>query len=318
MGERQVRVAVTDLGPGILVQETLPFRIEDGPEVALAQIAGRVAALYGTHGQGRTIAGVGISMPAPVDHRIGRVFGPSILIGWEDFPVGDWLARRFDAPAIVENDVNAMTVFARGRIPGTDEDFLFVKVGTGIGSGVINGGRLHRGAQGAAGDIGHMQIVADPAPLCRCGKLGCLEARAAGWALARDLRAFGHDAWDARDVVTLAERQVPEAIQLVRASGRALGAAISDAIAILNPGRIAIGGTMAQVYDHLLSGIRETISHRCLPLATRDLVIEQVLLAEEACLIGAAHCVMERVFAVEGVDAFLGRYRLWRDRAAAV
>ena len=317
MGERHVRIAVTDLAPAILAQETQPFRIEDGPEAALERIAEGVEALYRRHGHGRTIAGVGISMPAPVDHRIGRIFGPSILIGWDDFPVGDWLARRFGAPAIVENDVNVMTVFARRGMTGTVDDLLFVKVGTGIGSGIISGGRLHRGAQGAAGDIGHMQIVADPAPLCRCGKLGCLEARAAGWALARDLRALGHDAWDARDVVALVDRQVPEAIQIVRASGRALGAAISDAIAIINPGRIAIGGTMARAYDHLLSGIRETIAQRCLPLATRDLVIERAVLPDEACLIGAAHCVMERAFAAEGVDGFLERYRPRRDRTAA-
>lgn len=309
MGERHVRIAVLTLAPAIVAGETLAFAIADGPETALAAIAGRLDALRRRHGRGRTIAGVGISMPAPVDHRIGRIFGPSILVGWDDFPVGDWLARRFGAPAIVENDVNAMTVFERHRRPGPVDDFLFVKVGTGIGSGIIAGGRLHRGARGASGDIGHMQIIADPAPLCRCGKLGCLEARAAGWALARDLRAMGHEAHDARDVVALVEARVPEAIQLVRASGRALGAAISDAIAILNPGRIAIGGTMARAYDHLIFGIRETVSQRCLPLATRDLVLEPALPADDACLIGAARCVTERVFAPGAVDAFLARYR---------
>ena len=113
------------------------------------------------------------------------------------------------------------------------------------------------------------------------------------------------------------DSQVPEAIQLVRASGRALGAAISDAIAILNPGRIAIGGTMARVYDHLLFGVRETIAQRCLPLATRDLIIERALPVEEAGLIGAAQCVRERVFAADAVDAFLARYRAPHDRATA-
>lgn len=318
MGERHVRIAVNDLEPAVVAEEALPFHISDGPDASLTLIADRLEALYRRHGRGRAIAGVGISMPAPVDHRIGRIFGPSILIGWDDFPVGDWLAERFAAPAIVENDVNVMAVFERRRAREPADEFLFVKVGTGIGSGiVVKGGLLHRGAQGAAGDIGHMQIIADPAPLCRCGKLGCLEARAAGWALARDLRALGHEARDARDVVALVERQVPEAIQLVRASGRALGAAISDAIAILNPSRIVVGGTMARVYDHLLSGMQETIAQRCLPLATRDLVIERALPLDEASLLGAAHCVIERVFAPEAVDAFLGRYRDWRHRAAA-
>lgn len=318
VGESRVRVALLDLGPGIVAQEILDFRIEDGPERALTLIAERMEALAQAHGGGRLVAGVGISLPAPVDHRIGRVFGPSILIGWDDFPIGDWLARRFGTPAVVENDVNLMTVFEHRRATEPTDQFLFVKVGTGIGSGIITEGRLHRGAQGAAGDIGHMQIIADPAPLCRCGKLGCLEARAAGWALARDLRAAGFAARDARDVVALVERQVPEAIQLVRASGRALGAALSDAIAILNPERIVIGGTLARAFDHLQFGMRETIMQRCLPLATRDLVLEAAPPADEACLIGAAHCVMERVFAPHAVEALLVRYGAWRDRAVGL
>ncbi len=315
MGESHVRVALIDLRPGILVQEIVAFRIGDGPEAALILIADRLDALLRAHGGGRLVAGVGVSLPAPVDHRIGRVFGPSILIGWDDFPIGDWLARRFGAPAVVENDVNLMTVFEHRRAPEPNDQFFFVKVGTGIGSGIIADGRLHRGAQGAAGDIGHMQIIADPAPLCRCGKLGCLEARAAGWALARDLRAAGFAAQDARDVVALVERQVPEAIQLVRASGLALGAALSDAIAILNPGRIVIGGTLARAFEHLQFGMREAIMRRCLPLATRDLVIEAAPPADEACLIGAAHCVMARVFAPNAAEALLARYGAWRDRA---
>ena len=115
--------------------------------------------------------------------------------------------------------------------------------------------------------------------------------------------------------MALVERQVPEAIQLVRARGRALGAAMSDAIAILNPGRIVIGGTLARAYDHLQFGMRETIMQRCLPLATRDLVHRAAPPADEACLIGAAHCVMERVFAPHAVEALLVRYGAWRDRA---
>lgn len=314
LGESHARLAVTDLGPRILAQETLPFRVADGPEATLKLVSDRLERLVAEHGGGRMIAGVGISLHAPVDHRIGRVFGPSVLIGWDDFPIGDWLARRFGAPAIAENDVNLLTVYEHRRLDRPSESLMFLKVGTGIGAGIMTDGRLYRGAQGASGDIGHIQIVDDPAPLCRCGKLGCLEARSAGWALARELRRLGYEAQDARDVVALVEAQRPEAIQLLRSAGRALGAAISDAIAILNPGRIIIGGTLARVHEHLLFGVRETISRRCLPLATRDLTIEISQTVPEARLIGAAHCVIERAFAPGAADALLARYGRWLER----
>lgn len=313
MGETFIRIAVTDLEPTIRAQETISFRIDEGPETALSRIAMVFDRLLSLRETALPIAGIGLSLPAPVDHRVGRVFGPSILAGWDDFPISDWLTSRFGAPAVVENDVNLMTLFEQRRSANQSEQLFFIKVGTGIGSGIMTEGRLYRGAQGAAGDIGHMQLFAKELALCRCGKLGCLEARAAGWALARDLRALGFDATDARDVVALVDQQVPEAIQLVRAAGRALGEAVSDAISILNPGRIVIGGTLARVSEHLLAGVREMVHQRCLPLATRDLQLEALPPVDEACLIGAAHCVIERIFAAESVEAWLARYCDWLD-----
>jgi predicted NBD/HSP70 family sugar kinase len=286
------------------------FQPGEGALAALERIAAGFERLLARGGG--FVAGVGLSLPAPVDHRAGRVVGPSILHGWDDFAIGDWLRDRFDAPAVAENDVNLMTLFEHRGGERRDDAFLFVKIGTGIGSGIVTDGRLYRGAQGAAGDIGHIQFFGDDAPpLCRCGKLGCLEARAAGWALARDLRALGFEAEDARDVIALVNREVPEAIALVRGAGQAVGAALSDAVSILNPGHVAIGGTLAQAGDHLMDGIRETIRERCLPLATRDLVLTHAPTSDEACLIGAAVCVRERIFAADGVDRFLARYGAW-------
>ncbi len=317
MGERTVRIAVADLEPRILAQETIPFAIADGPAASLARIAEVFEQLTAELGPSRLIAGIGISLPAPVDHRIGRVFGPSILVGWDNFPIGDWLAQRFETPAVVENDVNLMTVFEQRRSSDPTEQLLFLKIGTGIGSGIMTEGRLYRGAQGAAGDIGHMQVLNEETLLCRCGKFGCLEAQAAGWALARDLRGLGIEAQDAKDVVALVEADTPEAIELVRAAGRAIGIAVSDTVAILNPGRIVLGGTLARVGEHLLTGMREMIHQRCLPLATRDLMFDIAVPVEQACLLGAAHSVIERVFAPSAVDRLLARYRDWLEAELA-
>ncbi|WP_322886213.1 ROK family protein (plasmid) [Sinorhizobium medicae] len=149
-----------------------------GPDVTLKQIGEAFAALAAgvekTHG---FLLGIGLSPPTPVDFKRGCVVGPSVLPGWDEFDIIGRLNAGFSVPVYVENDVNLMTICEHKRRVPTVEDMFFVKVGTGIGSGMIAGGRLFRGAQGAAGDIGDIQFLSDDAPLCRCGKFGCVEAR---------------------------------------------------------------------------------------------------------------------------------------------
>ncbi|WP_062232329.1 ROK family protein [Aureimonas sp. N4] len=315
MGETHMRLAVTDLAPAVLIQELVPFSIADGPEAAMERLAMGFGRLLANLGGRRFVAAIGLSLPAPVDHRLGRVYGPSILTGWDDFPLGDWLRVRYDAPVAAENDVNLLAIFEHRRLPERPDDFLFVKMGTGIGSGIVANGRLQRGARGASGDIGHMQFLEPGAPLCRCGKIGCFEARAAGWALARDLRAQGLEARDARDVIAHVEAGRPEALALVRAAGAAAGEALGHVVAVLNPERIVIGGTLARAGEVLLRPIRETVARRCLPLAVRDLTITAALPVPEASLIGAAHCARELALSSAGVDPFLVRYRQWLEAA---
>ena len=155
------------------------------------------------------------------------------------------------------------------------------------------------------GDIGHIQLGVEEGPLCRCGKLGCVEARAAGWAIARDLRVQGIDAHDAKDVVALAEQNRPEVVKLLRQSGRVVGEAISDVVSILNPSVIIIGGTLARTGDRLLSGIRELVYQRCLPLATRELVVALARPDDLSGLRGAARLAIDLCLAPERVDRIL-------------
>ena len=108
--------------------------------------------------------------------------------GWNLYPVSERLSERFGAPALVDNDVNIMAVGEYWTNWREEDVLLYVKVGTGIGSGIITGGHVHRGADGAAGDIGHIHIPDHDDRVCRCGNLGCLEAIAGGAALAARLR----------------------------------------------------------------------------------------------------------------------------------
>ena len=136
-------------------------------------------------------------------------------------------------------------------------------------------------------------------PSAGCGKFGCVEARAAGWAIARDLSTRGFKAETARDVIELVEQRKPEALMLVREAGRTIGEVISDVVSIINPSLIIIGGTLAQSGDLLLSGVRELVYQRCLPLATRDLTIELSTAQDDSALFGAAYLLLEDVFSRE-------------------
>jgi predicted NBD/HSP70 family sugar kinase len=179
---------------------------------------------------------------------------------------------------------------------------LFVKMATGIGCGLVTDGRIHRGAQGAAGDIGHIRLAGHDNVLCRCGNIGCLEAVAGGRALAARLTARGAPASGARDVVRLVREGEPLAIQAVRAAGRHLGEVLAECINFFNPGAIVIGGDLAEAHQHLLAGVREIAFGRSLPMATRALRMVCSQLGDRAGVIGAAIMVIEHVLAPETVD----------------
>jgi len=185
------------------------------------------------------------------------------------------------------------------------EHLLFIKVGTGIGCGIVAGRLIHRGAQGAAGDIGHIRVPGNEEVLCRCGNVGCLEAIAGGRALAQRLSGAGLKAANSRDVVALTRAGEPLAVRMVRDAGRSLGHVLAGSVNFFNPAAIVIGGDLGEVHEQLLAGVREVIFERSLPLATRDLRTEPSRLGDRAGVVGAAVMVIEHVLAPEVVDRAL-------------
>ena len=158
----------------------------------------------------KDVRGIGIGIPGPVAFASGQPVNPPIMPGWDGFSIPEWLSQRYgDAPVLVDNDVNTMALGEHWAHWRDVEHLLYVKVGTGIGCGIVVDRRIHRGAEGAAGDIGHVVVTDSEDVTCRCGNTGCLEAVAGGRALARQLAAAGYDAEGSRDVVRLVREGTP-------------------------------------------------------------------------------------------------------------
>lgn len=309
IGEERTRVAIADLRAKILSEQVIELKVDEGPSAVLATIEAVARTLLAADNlAGLRLGGIGVGLPAPVDFGTGRPVGWSVMAGWDGYGVRDHLAKAFSVAVFVDNDVNLL-LLAEQRIHWPDEGYLlYVKAGTGIGSGLVVDGKIDRGSLGAAGDIGHAHVSGFGDPLCRCGNRGCLEALAGGWALARDLReASGaeHSIHDARDVVRLIQRGDSDAVARVRDAGRILGEAVAFATSLLNPGVIVIGGMLAKAGDQLMAGVRELVYQRSLPLATKSLTIALSQLNDDAGVIGAALLVSDSLTASEYIDSLL-------------
>ncbi|GAA0965368.1 ROK family protein [Acrocarpospora macrocephala] len=300
LGATHARVAVTDLASNVLVERTADLPIDRGPEMTLGWLVDTLKELLvETGGQ---LCGVGVGLPGPVEHISGRPVNPPIMPGWDGFPVPEWLGSRLGAPVLVDNDVNIMALGEHWAARPEVEHLVFVKIGTGIGCGIISERRLHRGAQGAAGDIGHIRVTSAAEVICRCGNAGCLEAVAGGASIASQLRNAGIHAENSRDVVGLVRAGNTQAVQFIRQAGREIGDVLASIVNFFNPSVIVIGGDIAEAGEHVLAGVREVIYSRSLPLATQHLSIRATELGDRAGVIGAAVMVIEAVLAPEAVD----------------
>lgn len=314
IGATHVRVALTDLAGEVLAEQEEALDIAEGPELVLDRcVEVSRALLTSTHHHADrrpgVLAGIGVGLPGPVEHRTGRPTNPPIMPGWDGFDVPGHLTAALGVPTLVDNDVNVMALgehFAHWR---ETEHLLLVKVATGIGSGIISDGALRRGAQGAAGDLGHVQVPGGADALCRCGNTGCLEAVASGAAVAAALRAKGLAADTNRDVVALARGGSLEAVQLLRGAGRDIGGVLAMAVSLLNPSVIVIGGALAAAGEHLLAGVREVVYRRSLPLATQHLRIVASRSGARAGVLGAAVMIVEQVLSPARVDDLVAATR---------
>lgn len=324
VGASGIATAVSDLGGSLLAHDEIDWSVASGPDATLDTAFKSVMSLLAISGTA-PVWGVGVGLPGPVEFRTGRPTAPPIMPGWDGFDVRGWLSQRFDAPVWVDNDVNLMALgeLTSGAAQGV-KNFLFVKIGTGIGAGLVSNGMLHRGGQGCAGDIGHMAVAHDSSTPCRCGKLGCLEAHAGGAAIAKqgaEAAASGASPFlrsaadngihiDGTTVSDGAEHGDTLCRRLLVNAGDEVGRSLATLVSAFNPSMLILGGGVTNAGESFMAAVRQAVYSRSLPLATRDLQIVRSELGDGAGVVGAIALVSEELFSPVGL-------KLWYERGGS-
>lgn len=257
----------------------------------------------------RTLIGIGIAMHGLVDSDQGIILYPPAF-GWKNLPIVDLLEKRFDLPVKLENNARAMALgeswfgAARG-----EKNFIALKVGHGIGSGIMLNGDIFRGVDFTAGEIGHTYVTVD-GPLCDCGNYGCLETLASIKALTkraqRSLKegvaseiltlAGNPETVTHEHIFTAAQNNDPLALHLLQDAGRYLGMALANITNLLNPAKILIGGEILAGLEFVLPTLAATVKARAMEIPAQSLAIEPIELGMNSVAIGAVTLILEDIF----------------------
>ncbi|MEY4070001.1 MAG: hypothetical protein RL721_615 [Candidatus Eisenbacteria bacterium] len=303
VGASHVAVALTDLRGKVLVWRHRQHAVRPDPEGTRRLVRELSEACLTKHGGStRNLVGVGIALPSPVDPLSPERLSEVVLPDWNGRHGFESLAEAFGVPLFVDNDANLGALAERwwGAGRGVD-DFAYVKVATGIGSGHMSGGRLFRGSRGVAGEIGHMAIDPQGEP-CVCGLRGCLATFVGSQALITRAQRLGAEYPDsplAKGEPTLAAIEEaslagdPLGSRLVHEAAENLGIAIASMLNLMNPAKVILGGGLTHVGKRLLEPLRETVRRRTLvsSLDSSDIVVSE--LGPRAGAVGAATMVLD-------------------------
>lgn len=316
IGATSLDIALADFNGNILERLAEPADVRDQPEQFLSRVTALIEQMVeGQNGRSDQVLAIGMGVPGPVQFDEGVLIAPPLMPAWESFSIRSYMRQFFPAAnVVVDNDVNVMAIGEAHAGAGRGiENFIFLKIGTGIGSGIICHGDIYRGQDGAAGDVGHICIDYN-GPVCHCGNVGCLEIMAAGPAIA----ARGLEAAESGESDLLAEvlaandglmtaKMVGDAAKagdlaandIVKTSGRMIGGMLAGLVNFFNPRMILIGGGVSHIGIRFLSAIRQAVLRRSTALSTRHLRIEFSPLGKDAGVIGAIWLALEYVFAIE-------------------
>ena len=314
LGATSLDVAVMRPDLVVLAHHAEEADVRAGPGVVLARVRDVMRELLARCGvPARQVIGVGMGVPGPVDFASAQLVNPPLMPEWDSFSIRDYLGEAFTAPVFVDNDVNLMAFGELWRLQRSLQNFLVIKVGTGIGCGIVCHGEVYRGANGSAGDVGHI-CVDQAGPRCHCGNPGCVEAMAAAPAitrmateaaeagespaLAEVLRANGR--LTAIDVGQASRNGDAVANAIIQRAGSLIGQMLASVVNFFNPSHVFIGGGVTQIGPLFLASVRQSVYHRSLALSTRHLDIQYTPLGGQAGLVGAGALAMQESLRLHG------------------
>ena len=316
MGATSVDIGIADFQANIRHRYSTELDVRDGPEAVLNRVIDITQNMIAECGiKPDEVISIGVGVPGPVDFLQGVLIAPPIMPGWEQYPIRQKFYQTYPkATVVVDNDVNVMAMGELRYGTGQESDeFIFVKVGTGIGCGIVADRKIYRGATGSAGDIGHIQADSN-GPICHCGNIGCVEAMASGSAIARQAQELvdagespilakylqqGVKQLTAEHVGTAAHEGDKAAMEVIMTSGTLIGQVLAGVVNFFNPSQVIIGGGVSKIGTQFLSTIRRGILSRSLPLSTQHLRVDYSRIGENAGVAGAIALALEHVFVSE-------------------
>jgi glucokinase-like ROK family protein len=314
LGATSLDVAVMTPDLRVLARHSEDADVRVGPGVVLARVRELTRELLVRCGMSpKQVIGIGMGVPGPVDFGTAQLVNPPLMPDWDSFSIRDYLAEAFTAPVFVDNDVNLMALGELWRLQRGLQNFLVIKVGTGIGCGIVCHGEIYRGANGSAGDVGHI-CVDQAGPRCHCGNTGCVEAMAAAPAISRmatEAAQRGESATladllaqngklTAEDVGQASRNGDAAANAIIQHAGSLIGQMLAAVVNFFNPSHVFIGGGVTQIGPLFLASVRQSVYHRSLALSTRHLEIQYTPLGGRGGLIGAGALAMQESLRLQG------------------
>ena len=316
-----IGIATADLSGHLMIQHHEAFELGKDPEAFFDRLVTLFDWIMDNRAPSQEIWAIGISVSGLIESPEGQPFSSPRFQGiaaLERFPLVERLTARYGAPVWVRGSIPMKTLGEQRAGAGRGiADMIYVDLGEEIMSGLISGGHLHNGSQGAAGMIGHAMARDCEQRLCRCGNVGCLET-VVGWeAVLREATGAAHSdrsrllaetldlagELTIADVGAAAQRGDAVSADLMARIGRLVGEAVADLTNALNPSLIVLAGAMAQASDIVLATFRESVYRRSHPLVARDLTIVRSQFGGSASLVGTAISVSDELFSM-GILSF--------------
>ncbi|TQO19540.1 putative NBD/HSP70 family sugar kinase [Rhodoglobus vestalii] len=311
IGGSHSRLAITDLVSNILLEDEADIGLDQGPDDIFDWSCQVFDHLLDRLNKSRSdVRGIGVGVPGPVDPASGRIASPQVNAQWADVVVKNYFPDDYRAVFAVDRDVNILAV-GEHRLGWPEyDDAIVLKVGMGIGCGLVFGGRVYHGTRGGAGDLAH--TPSGGSNVCLCGRTGCLDTVASGRAIERELHALGATVRTSADIVALAHSGHEGVAQLLADAGNHIAEALLDPVALLNPSAIVVGGNIAHAGAVFLDPIRERLLRVATAFSRRDLVVIPAKLGHQAGVIGASLIAQDALFEPDRIS------RLTRDGGASL